>query len=431
MPSIKQIQRIYYQIIALFWLTVSLPMALMVILAQERGVNLFQIGLLMGLYSLTVVLLELPTGGLADAIGRKKVALLAYSFMLAGGLVFLFAFTFPMFLFAFILNGIARALSSGALDAWFVDSLQAASPEIDIQPSLAKAGTVTLLALGCGTLLGGVIPRLFIGLPPEGTAVLTPFSMTILFAGIVNLLLLVVTAVFVKEIRPAAAKSRWQEGFRQTPQMIREAVDLSRRNRTLVLLLGTTLSAGLVLAALETFWQPHFAQLLGNQADNSLYYSLILGGNFILGMIGNLLSTPLSKLMKKRYALVAALFQGMRGFVLILLAVQTAVFPATLLFWAVYLTMGIINSPHETLVNREIPAERRSTMLSVQSLASYTGGIFGSIVLGFIAEQSSINTAWIVTGFILIVSCTLYWQIDKRTKTVNYHEKENTILETS
>ncbi len=431
MQSVKYIQRTYYLIIVLFWLAVSLPMALMIILAQERGANLFQIGLLMGLYSLTVVLLELPTGGLADAIGRKKVAMLAYGFMLGGGLVYLFAFSFSAFLLALVLNGIARALSSGALDAWFIDSLQAADPGIDIQPSLAKAGTVTLFALACGTLLGGVIPRLFTGLPAEGTAVITPFSTTILFSIAVNILLLVVTAVFVQEIRPADAKERWQDGFRQTPKIVREAIELSRHNRTLVLLLGTTVSAGLTLAALETFWQPHFSGLLGNNAGNSLYYSLILGGNFVLGMVGNMLSTPLSKLMKKRYGLVAALFQAVRGIVLILLAMQTAVLPAALLFWGVYLTMGIVNSPHETLVNREIPAGRRSTMLSVQSLAAYTGGILGSMILGLIAQQFSIGGAWIVTGSILMVSCMLYWQVDKRTRTVSYHEQENTILETS
>ncbi len=431
MQSVKYIQRTYYLIIVLFWLAVSLPMALMIILAQERGANLFQIGLLMGLYSLTVVLLELPTGGLADAIGRKKVAMLAYGFMLGGGIVYLFAFSFPAFLLALVLNGIARALSSGALDAWFIDSLQAADPGIDIQPSLAKAGTVTLFALACGTLLGGVIPRLFTELPAEGTAVITPFSTTILFSIAVNVLLLVVTAVFVQEIRPADAKERWQDGFRQTPKIVREAIELSRHNRTLVLLLGTTVSAGLTLAALETFWQPHFSGLLGNNAGNSLYYSLILGGNFVLGMVGNMLSTPLSKLMKKRYGLVAALFQAIRGIVLILLAMQTAVLPAALLFWGVYLTMGIVNSPHETLVNREIPAGRRSTMLSVQSLAAYTGGILGSMILGLIAQQFSIGGAWIVTGSILMVSCMLYWQVDKRTRTVSYHEQENTILETS
>ena len=73
----------------------------------------------------------------------------------------LLAFSFEGFLLAMILNGIGRALSSGALDAWFVDSLQTAEPDIDIQPPLAQAGTVTLLALGLGTLIGGFLAGTF------------------------------------------------------------------------------------------------------------------------------------------------------------------------------------------------------------------------------------------------------------------------------
>jgi len=170
MHSTRHIRRTYYLIISVFWLATALPMALIILLAQARGLDLFQVGLLMGIYSLTIVLLEVPTGGLADAIGRKRVAVIAYSCITVAGVVILFAFSFPVILAGFILTGIGRALSSGALDAWFVDALQAADPEVDLQPALAKAGTFTFLSLGLGTLLGSFIPRLFSGLPADGSA---------------------------------------------------------------------------------------------------------------------------------------------------------------------------------------------------------------------------------------------------------------------
>ena len=146
------------------------------LLAQARGMDLLQIGLLMGVYSLTVVLLEVPTGGLADAVGRKRVSVLAYVFLAAASIVILLAFSFPMIMLAFTLMGVGRALSSGALEAWFVDALYNVDPDIDLQPIFARAGTFTLLSLGLGTLLGSILPRLFTGLPADGTAVMTPLS---------------------------------------------------------------------------------------------------------------------------------------------------------------------------------------------------------------------------------------------------------------
>ncbi|MCZ7671108.1 MAG: hypothetical protein M5U34_30175 [Chloroflexi bacterium] len=62
---------------------------------QARGMSLFQVGVAMGIYSFTIVLLEVPTGGLADAVGRKRVALVAYSLMAAMMVALLFAFSFP------------------------------------------------------------------------------------------------------------------------------------------------------------------------------------------------------------------------------------------------------------------------------------------------------------------------------------------------
>jgi predicted MFS family arabinose efflux permease len=78
------------------------------------------------------------------------------------------------------------------------------------------------------------------------------------------------------------------------------------------------------------------------------------------------------------------------------------------------MNMGVINSPHSTLLNREIPAEHRSSMLSIASLATYVGAMIAGAGLGYVAEHSSISAAWIVGGAVLVVSLTLYWWVDVR-----------------
>lgn len=416
MKSIKHVQTVYYLSLSLFWLANALRMALGILLIQSRGMSLFQIGLMMGFYSLTVVLLEVPTGGLADAIGRKRVALLAYTIILFGGIIFLGAFSFPIFLLGFILNGVGRALASGALDAWFIDTAQAIDPEIELQPLLAKANTVALLALGIGTLGGSALPGLFPALPAEGTAIITPLSIPTLISTVVFAALLAIIAFGVKETRPAEQVSDWRQGVRQMPEMLKTAFTLSRRNPVILLLIGATSASGLALSGLESFWQPHFADLLGGHTENTIFFGVVMGGNFLVGMVGNLLATPLSRLFKKRYGLVCAVFQGVRGLVLIGLALQASVPMAVLLFWLVYLNMGVVNSPHAALLNEQIPAEHRSSMLSIESLASYVGSFIGSVGLGFVAERASIGAGWIIAGVLLVVSLILYLQVDAKQR---------------
>lgn len=416
------IKRVYYLLIALFWLATALPMALSVLLVLARGLTLFQVSLAMGVYSLTVVLLEIPTGGLADAVGRKKVTLLAYGLMLLSSLGYLVSFTFPVFLLTMILYGVGRALASGALDAWFIDSLQAADPAIDLQPVLATANTYALLALGSGLLLGSTLPQFLTALPPEGSAVLTPFSAPILAALAVKVVLLLLTILLVKEARPADGTT-WRTGLAEMPGIIRTGLTLSRRNPTILLLLGASLAGGLVLSTLETFWQPHFAGLLGGSEGHSLFFGAVMGGNFLVGMAGNMLVTPLSRLLGQRRGLLCAIFQGVRGLMLLLLALQTNLPLAVLLFWLVYFNMGLIEAPHMTLFNREIPAAQRSAMLSIGSFVGYTGAFIGSIGLGYLAEAASISTAWIVAGAILLVSLGLYLQVDRREAVLKLREQ--------
>ncbi|MBE2197205.1 MAG: MFS transporter [Anaerolinea sp.] len=423
MPTTKYIQQVYYLATSLYWFATALPIALITLLFQARGFSLFEIGLAFGVYSATIVLLEVPTGGLADVVGRKRVALLAYCLMALMSVVWLLAFSLPVLILAMILYGMSRALSSGALDAWFVDAVQNADPDVDLQPLLAKAGTFTLLALGLGALLGSAIPQMAGGLPAEGTAVLTPLSLPILVSIILKGALIIFVAGAVHEERPSGSPVSWTAGLRATPQVVGEAFALTRQSETIPLLLGTTAAAGLALAAIETFWQPHMADLLPGASHNTILFGLVMTGSFLTGMAGNILATPLSRRLGGRYALVAALVRGLQGLFLLMLALQTAVPGFILFFWLVYLNLGVLNSPHSTLLNAAIPAARRSAMLSVESLTGYLGAIIGSIGLGYVAQQQSISAAWIVAAVGLMVSLFLYVRIDRlqRRQTSDLH----------
>jgi hypothetical protein len=53
------------------WLPVGLIIGLTTLLMVERGMSLSEIGLIFATQGFVVLALELPTGGLADALGRR------------------------------------------------------------------------------------------------------------------------------------------------------------------------------------------------------------------------------------------------------------------------------------------------------------------------------------------------------------------------
>ncbi|UCH26962.1 MAG: MFS transporter [Trueperaceae bacterium] len=411
METLGGVKRIYFTAEFLTWFAVGLVLPVSVLLLQSRGLDLFEIGLLMGLYSLTIVLLELPTGGLADTIGRKPVTLLSYLFALGSSLAFLVSFSMPLFLLSFVLLGISRALASGALGAWFVDRLLEIDEEIDLQPHLAHANVFVIAGLSLGSLAGGWVPRLFSHLPTDGAAVFTPLSMTLVFSIIVKVAGIVLVGLWIRERRTAPTERGALAGI---PKLLKTALVESRGNPVIPLLLTASLMGALALMSVETFWQPRFAGWLGTA--NTPLFGLLMTGAFAVGIVGNLASIPLSKRLKGRHGLVAALAQGVGGAAVVLLALQTNAAPAAALFWLFYLMGGALGSPVAVLFNREVPSERRSSMQSVMSLAAYGGSFLGSAVLGYLAKTSGIGTVWFVSGTILSGSAALYLLVDLRSR---------------
>jgi predicted MFS family arabinose efflux permease len=395
----------------------------MVLLFQARGMTLFQIGLLMGLHSATIVVLELPTGGLADAIGRKRAALLAQTLYLLSTVVFLLAFSFLAFAAGALLMGGARALASGALDAWFVDALLAHDGGYDLQPSLAHAGTLTILGLALGSLAGGALPSALGGaLPPDGTAILTPLSLPFLASFAVQLLCIGVIIAFVREVRPATEEDgtvasggavgsadpvgAGPAGLAAVGPILRQALRAVRHNRVVALLMATTAAAGLAVSALETFWQPRFDGLLraGGGEAPPIVFGLLMAGAFAVGVVGNLASIPLSRALGRRYGLVAALAHLAGGAAIVLLATRSGLPGAVAAFWGAYLCNAVAASPIATVLNAEVPSRQRSSTLSVVSLAGYLGAGAGSIGFGALAQAAGIGTVWAVAGVLLAAS---------------------------
>ncbi len=397
------LERTYYLVKGLFWFATALPVGVWVLFIQSRNFTLGQVGLFYGLYALTVALLEVPSGILADRWGRRRSVLLSCAFLIAAQVALLWAFS-PALLFAWaLLYGAGRALVSGALEAWFVDRVQEAAPQTDLQPFFARAGTAELLALTLGTLSGGALPRLFAGLPE--TAVLSPLSVVLVASVLVKGVLV---AVVVGRVREPRAAQTGHPGFRV---LVTDALTLTRRDRALRLLFAGGLLSGFAVAGLETFWQPRFAALLG---PKTLLLSAILAGSFGAGMLGNVASVALVRLLGGRHARLAALSLGVGGLGLVALALQTRAFPAALLFWLVYLALGVAGSPVQTLLNERLPTHARAALLSVGSLLTYAGFFSGSVVLGQLAERVSVGAAWGLAGAVLTVSVAVYGRLERQ-----------------
>lgn len=130
------------------------------ILFLDYGLSLEQFAILNLVWALTIVLAEVPSGALADIVGRKKLVVFAAAMMVLEMALIVFApigssnLLFFLFLGNRICSGLSEAAASGADEALAYDSLKALGREGDWAKLLEKTTLVVSIGFFTTMILG-------------------------------------------------------------------------------------------------------------------------------------------------------------------------------------------------------------------------------------------------------------------------------------
>lgn len=405
MSELRSIERRYLVLLGLRWLPVALVLPLLVlILSDELG--LAQVGVLAGLYSATVVVLELPTGGLADSLGRRPV-LLASSVAAAGAFAgFLLSSGFAILAVAMMLLGVSRALDSGPLEAWFVDESKNLDPDMDLTSGLARGGTVDGIVSALGAVIGGFLPHLFGG----------RLRVAVVAALIAQVVHGAAVAVLMRERAGSGARSgSVREALATTPTALRDGARLAAQPGFVQKLLIGAVTIGVAIASVELLWQPQFSELWGSGTG---FLGVLLAVAFAGGAVGAALAPRLATLTRRFGAGAGAVTgQAIGALALVVLAISGHWLIAGVAFVIFYAANGAAGPLRDGLLHERVPSETRATMLSADSLAFQIGGFVSSFVLAAIAERNGIPLAWIIAAIVLALGALLYRRADDRPST--------------
>ncbi|MCW5802065.1 MAG: MFS transporter, partial [Deltaproteobacteria bacterium] len=136
----------------------------------ERGLTFGERLGLAGLYSATIVLVEVPTGVFADRVGRRRAMIVGSVAMVVSCAVAVGAHGFGAFAVAECLAALSMALSSGADSAYLHDLLQAHGRSADYRRHEGIASAAHLVGSAAAALLGGVLAAGDLALPYVATA---------------------------------------------------------------------------------------------------------------------------------------------------------------------------------------------------------------------------------------------------------------------
>jgi MFS family permease len=370
-----------------------------VLLPQARGIGLADIGILVAVHGAVATVLEVPSGAVADAVGRRRT-LLAGAGLICGSLTaFAFAQSMAVFAVAEALLAAGRAAISGSLEAWFVDARRSLDADAPLRRPLSRASAAGAFGLAVGSLIGGAVPHIHLGLAARGHDTLLVYSPAVLLGAALALVYLVAVAALVRGPGSGPSGASAERGLQAIRDVARAGRASLRASRTVRLLLAAAMGLGVCVATVETLWQPRLVQLVGGPADDTSIFGLLSAGAMLAVAGGASLAPALSARVGGHAHMLYALAALVGTATLAALALAGDPLPFAFAFIAFYGLIGIIDPLHLELVNENVPGEARATMLSVSSLAEQVGGVTSSLTLPRLAAGAGVPAAWwVVTG---------------------------------
>ncbi|HRQ10654.1 MAG TPA: MFS transporter [Trueperaceae bacterium] len=405
--AIKALTYRYAFLVGLLEFAIAVPMPVLVLHMTGRGLDLAVIGLAFTLRAVLVVLLELPTGGLADAIGRRPVALASQLFTMASFIALLFVTGPALALLYALLQGIGAALHSGALDAWYVDELKRLEEEVELEPHLATVNVFQAVGMLLGTALGGALPSLTAGLDLPWPA--SGFGVALLAGIALRALVWLLTLVLMHE--PIKPEGGSVVGWRAVPEILMDAGKLTRSIPSIRWLLLAAGASGLAMVSIETFWQPIAAFTFGDDPSRSVPFAVLGTLSGVAVLAGSLAVMRWGKLFPGGSVALAGASTVIRGLAMYLFASMASSWGLGLGLALTYFALSTTNVPHYALLHDVIPSSRRSSMLSVHSLVFFGGIAIASGPLGWLATQLGPRLALSIAAALTIMSAFAYVRV--------------------
>ncbi|WP_437720337.1 MFS transporter [Sorangium sp. So ce861] len=413
--SARQAERRYLALSGLRWFATGLIFPVMVLLYTDRGLDLPTAGLLVALYSGVVIALELPTGGLADQLGRRRTMLLSGALSVVSLTGLAFARTWWQFAAVALVSATARALGSGPLEAWYVDTARAADPGTALRTGISRGWAVEALGLGLAATLGGWLPGLADGLRSGG--VLSPFSVPALAAAAVATASLIAHAALMVEpgdtglprVTGAAAV------LRDVPAQVASGVRLASSDPVVRLLVLRMAAVGFAIAALELLTPLQLAEMLGGADRAGLAYGALATAAWLGSAAGSAAAPALCR-AGTRVGLASPLSTAAAGTALFGLAVAliglAAAGPGGLALAAAgyvlaYVSAGVPGPLTTEALHERVDAARRATLISVESLAFQLGCLVGSVAVARVAAWAGYPYGWAAAAGALLVAASL------------------------
>jgi MFS family permease len=357
----------------------------------HRGMSLVEIGLLESIFHLTGMIMEVPTGFIADRYGRRTSRILGRVIAFIGCLIMVGTHSFSGFAVSFVLQALSYNLESGAGEALIYDSLVQSGKEEEYMKFRGRNEIFFQLAQMLSLLIGGAVATY-------------SYDLAYIITALINLAAIFISFSFEE---PQISKTQSGESlFKHMKQSLNAVWD----NRGVLPYVFHLEVFSLYYTTLHFYFQ----NFMKDNGHAEYQIGLILAAASVLGALTALVSYRIEKLLGEKNVII--LTGILPGILFTVIAVTRAETVSLIMLSAVEGLMFVVFGDY---INKLIPSEYRATLLSFEAMIFSIMMIGFFPVFGYISQNYGFKTAFGLTAIMSVITgCLTAISLFRKNRTV-------------
>lgn len=373
---------------SVFITNLNMQSSIWVLYLAYCGLNLAQIGLLEGIYHAAGILFEIPSGAVADLLGRKRSMVLSRICIAASCIIMLFSRSFGLFALSFIIQALGNNFNSGSEEALVYDSMKYIGREEQYMGIYGRLNIILEVSQGIATVAGGILAE---------------YSYFWCYGACVIIALLSLLPVLLMTEAPFDRQGNKRTGigelvtshFRESFRILQSDVRIFK-----IILYYSVIFAAQTL--LFFYSQQYFYSLGYNKIRISLIL-LIMGAASCLGAF---ISDKIYARYRKKVVFAASAVIAVS---MICYGFENAALSAAALSVAGFCN-SILYPVQSDCLNQLIPSDQRATLISVNSMFFSVAMILMFPAVGMMADHWGLTKVLAAMGALVLlfaVVCTV------------------------
>ena len=421
MPTPRSIQTTYLTLLLGNTLAASFIWGINTIFLLDAGLSNLEAFAANAFFTAGMVLFEVPTGIVADTIGRRVSYLLGTVTLALSTLLYVLLWQveapFWQWAVSSLLLGLGFTFFSGAVEAWLVDALTATGFTGQLEEVFGRGQIVTGAAMLTGSVTGGFVA--------QQTSLGVPFVIR-------GLILIVMFALAFRLMHDVGFTP--EKGGRPLAEMRRVAANSIeygwRVPAAKWLMVEALLIGGVGIYAFYAL-QPYLLELYG---DPEAYQVAGLVAAIVAGaqIAGGIAAPRIRRLFRRRTSALIVT-SGLSVVALGLIGIFESFWAAIGLIVVWGLLFAATTPIRQSYLNGLIPSRQRATILSFDSMMTSTGGVWTQPLLGRAADVWGYAPSYLIGAGIsaLAIPClALSRRQDAPADTLDVTELQSTPAET-